>query len=164
MRTLLWCSLLPCLVATACSTALPKHEGARGPVLHPDLANRPDERDQLLDAMRAQERDYAPPPPVLYKPFMGWPAFEHGIVVAIDGPMLAIRMNNPDKIPEHVLEMVMPISDPKVGEGILGDGVVTGRCADLLICRFFENRVQKRAAPAIGNSAYLDWNTREARK
>lgn len=124
----------------------------------PDLARR------LLEAMRAQAHDYAPPPPELYKPVNGWPVFEHGVVVAIDGPMVAIRMDNPDHIPEHVLEMVMPISNPRAGEGIRGDGVVTGRCEDLLICRFFANRLHEHARAAIGNSAYLDWNAREARK
>jgi hypothetical protein len=32
--------------------------------------------------------------------------------------MVAIRMKDPEEIPEHVGEMIMPLSNHKVGEGI----------------------------------------------
>jgi hypothetical protein len=130
------------------------------PDLHPSLRGQSEE---LIAAMREHSRNYHTPPPRLYVMPMGWPVYPYGIVVAIDGPMVAIRMKDPEEIPEHVEEMIMPISNHRVGEGILGDGVVAGRLGDMLICRYFPNTLRDYGPPEIGNSAHLDHWTREAR-
>ena len=139
MRTILaWC-----ILSAAC---------AGGPQLHPDLHGQAPE---LLAAMREHSRNYHEPPGI-YHTFgaLGWPIWPYGIVVAIDGPMLGVRMKDPEQLPQHVEDLRMPISNPQENAN-RGDGIVAGRLGDVLICRFFPDEHHDDGPPAIGDSAYL---------
>lgn len=137
MRTV----LALCVLGAAC---------AGGPQLHPDLHGRSDE---LIAAMRAHSRDHHALPERSVPTRLGWPEWPFGTVVAIDGPMLTIRMKDPTQIPAQVEDMVMMISNPRQSLPS-GDGIVAGRMNDMLICRFFPNDYGN-GSPVIRDSASL---------
>ena len=132
-----------CLLAASCAT---------GPQIHPDLHGQSEE---LVAAMRVLARDYVEPPGRHSQGGgMGWPVWPYGMVVAIDGPMIAIRMNDPKEASGNVEDALMPISTPE-REDHHGHGVVAGRHGDVLICRFFPWGLDSDTPPQIGDSAHL---------
>lgn len=121
-----------------------------------------DDLDVPYEALVATMREAAAAPvplrPPLYELSGSWVEQETGSVVAIDGPMLAVRLDRPDAS-DLYFHCVVPIAD---GQAIKGDGIVVMKFEDLLVCRYFENRFGSRAAPRLGDRACVDRLTTEA--
>ena len=116
-------------------------------------------REALLTAMRDAAAYPVPLPPQLYVLDGAFRDLEFGSVVAIDGPMIAIRLPSPDPR-DLYFHCVVPIQDR--AHGIKGDGIVVTKCGDLLVCRYFENRFGSHLALQLGDGAWVDRVTSEA--
>lgn len=114
-------------------------------------------RGSPLTVQMQRLANVACPTPPIYPAIDGvWYVGCFGSVVAFEHGRVAVRANPRDPWPTDTQDLLLTICDGRIGEGIRGDGVVVGRCDELLICRYFPSRFADHDTPAVGDEAALD--------
>lgn len=121
----------------------------------------------LLAAMRDAALQPVPKRPDLYTRSGNWVEIEFGTVVAIDLPMIAVRLRaerlQSDRHPsdDAYLHAVVPVSAPDavLGSRIIGDGIAVTKIDDVLVCRYFPCPYGPCVAVGLGDDASVDQET-----
>lgn len=116
----------------------------------------------ILAAMQRLADAECPSPPE-------WPTLDgiwwrgsFGTVVAFDGRMVALRMDNPEDWPDDTKHLLVGIWSPRHRPGqpeCRGDVILLGQCEGVLIGRFFPSTLGMPIPPALGDSAWVDHST-----
>jgi hypothetical protein len=117
------------------------------------------EREQrVVEAVAAARTAAVPEPPLLSHMPMGWPVLCFGTVVAVGDGAFAAQFADERGIPEPPEHYLVPVTDA-AQRGIKGDGRVTCRLGDILVCRWFPRPDDSRLRPQLGDHVWIDWPT-----
>lgn len=110
-------------------------------------------------ALRQATSIQVPDPPLLYVLSGSWEDYPEGKVVAVEGSMVAIALDDPHSVPPMDEHTLLTVRHDDMA--IKGDAIVARHFEGVLLCRYFPHpfRTAADSSPVVGDKALVDRGT-----